>query len=346
MFVRGKGGSCLPSHPPTLFTRVIILLSSIVTTPTSDYETSSQTPDQTYSTGRKILAWVGTFIGVTVPLLGVVTAGILLWGWGFGWLDLGLLVGMYLLTMIGITVGFHRLFTHRSFQTVRPIQFILGVLGSMTFQGPLLSWVGRHRLHHQYSDGDGDPHSPYPHGRGIWGLFRGFWHAHIGWAFAPMPDWLDRYAGDLRKSPMLRTVNALFPLWALMGVLLPASIGLLVGGWRGAVAGFVWGGLVRIFLGHHVTWSVNSICHLWGTRPFASGDESRNNAVVGVLALGEGWHNNHHAFPSSARHGLRWWQLDISYYVIQLLVLCRLAWRVRLPSSDEMAARTHSMAAC
>jgi len=223
--------------------------------------------------------------------------------------------------------------------TSRPIQFILGVLGSMTFQGPLIPWVGRHRLHHQHSDKPDDPHSPHPHGTGWWGLFRGFWHAHIGWAFAPMPDDLDRYAGDLNRSPMLRLVSNLFPLWAALGVAIPAAIGYAFGGWPGALSGFVWGGLVRILLGHHVTWSVNSVCHLWGSRPFQSGDESRNNAVVGLLALGEGWHNNHHAFPLSARHGLRWWQVDIAYYVIRALVVCRLAWKVRLPSSAEMAAR-------
>jgi stearoyl-CoA desaturase (delta-9 desaturase) len=302
-------------------------------------------PEQEFSAGRRFFAWVGTFIGVTVPLVGVIAAAVLgsLLGW-FSWVDLGLLVGMYTLTMLGITVGFHRLFTHRAFQAVAPVQFVLGVLGSMTFQGPLLSWVGRHRLHHQHSDHEGDPHSPYPMGRGIRSWLRGFWHSHIGWAFAPMPDWLDRYAGDLRKSRMLRIVDALFPLWALLGVLIPAAIGFAVLGWRGAITGFVWGGLVRIFLGHHVTWSVNSVCHLWGSRPYASGDESRNNAIVGVLAMGEGWHNNHHAFPSSARHGLRWWQIDVSWMVIQTLVLCRLAWRVRLPSAEEMDARSQPAA--
>jgi stearoyl-CoA desaturase (delta-9 desaturase) len=245
--------------------------------------------------------------------------------------------------MLGITVGFHRLFTHRSFQTIKPIEFILGVLGSMTFQGPLLDWVGRHRLHHQHSDKEGDPHSPYPHGRGFREFFRGFWHSHIGWAFSPMPNGLDRYAGDLRRSRMLRIVNALFPLWALLGVLIPAGIGWAVSGtWQGAVAGFVWGGLVRIFLGHHVTWSVNSVCHLWGSKPYASGDESRNNAVVGILALGEGWHNNHHAFPSSARHGLQWWQFDVSWIVIRAMTLCGLAWRVRLPSRGELLARAET----
>ncbi len=320
-----------------------------VTEPTALIESppgSTESPrgPENYSLGRRLVAWIGTFIGVTVPLAGVIAAGIMTWGWGFGWLELGLLVGMYLMTMSGITVGFHRLFTHRSFQTYQPIQFILAVLGSMTFQGPLLSWVGRHRLHHQHSDQDGDPHSPHPHGKGLLGLFKGFWHAHIGWAFAPMPDWLDRYAGDLRRSRMLRIVDELFPLWGLIGVLIPAGIGLAVAGWWGALTGFIWGGLVRIFLGHHVTWSVNSVCHLWGSRPYASGDESRNNAVVGLLALGEGWHNNHHAFPSSARHGLRWWQIDISYYIIQTMVLLGLAWRVRLPSEDEMSGRNKPVA--
>jgi stearoyl-CoA desaturase (delta-9 desaturase) len=209
----------------------------------------------------------------------------------------------------------------------------------MTFQGPLIPWVGRHRLHHQHSDREEDPHSPHPHGAGLWQMFRGFWHAHIGWAFAPMPDDLDRYAGDLRRSRMLRIVSDLFPLWAALGLLIPAVIGFVLGSWPGALTGFLWGGLVRILLGHHVTWSVNSVCHLWGTRPYESGDESRNNAVVGLLALGEGWHNNHHAFPSSARHGLRWWQIDIAYCLIQLMVLCRLAWRVRLPSEEDMARR-------
>jgi len=307
--------------------------------PTAATTAASPTAPPPFGTGRRVLAWVGTFVGVTVPLLGLAAAVVLLWGRGFGWVDLGLLVGMYLLTMIGVTVGFHRLFTHRSFQTTRVVQFVLGVLGSMTFQGPLLPWVGRHRLHHRHSDGEGDPHSPHPHGGGLWGLVRGFWHAHIGWAFAPAPDGLERYAGDLRRSPMLRLVSALFPLWALLGLLIPAGIGFAFGGWPGALAGFVWGGLVRILLGHHVTWSVNSVCHLWGTRPFDSGDQSRNNPVVGVLALGEGWHNNHHAFPSSARHGLRWWQIDVAYWVIRCLVLCRLAWRVRLPAIEERAAR-------
>jgi stearoyl-CoA desaturase (Delta-9 desaturase) len=295
---------------------------------------------QGFSARRRILAWTGTMIGVTVPLLGVVAAAIMLWEWGFGWTDLILLLGMYVVTMIGITVGFHRLFSHRSFQATRPVQFVLGVLGSMAFQGPLIDWVGRHRVHHRFSDTDGDMHSPHGHGGGFWRSALGFWHAHIGWAFAPMQPEMERYAGDLVRSPMLRTVSALFPIWALVGLLIPALFGFAIGGWRGALSGFVWGGLIRVFLCHHATWSVNSVCHLWGSRPYANGDESRNNGMIGLLALGEGWHNNHHAFPSSARHGLRWWQIDVSYWVICGLVACGLAWRVRLPTSAELATRS------
>jgi stearoyl-CoA desaturase (delta-9 desaturase) len=295
-------------------------------------------PPARFSLARRVLSWLTTLVGVTVPIAGLVMAIILSCMWGFSWINIGLMAGMYVVTMTGVTVGFHRLFTHRSFQTVKPIQFVLGVLGSMSFQGPLADWVGRHRRHHQHSDDHGDPHSPHPH-KGLLGLVRGFWHAHIGWAFAPMPAELDRYAGDVRRSKLLRTVSALFPLWALLGVVIPSAIGLWCLGWRGAISGFLWGGLVRILLGHQVTWCVNSVCHLWGRRPYDSGDHSRNNVVVGVLALGEGWHNNHHAFPSSARHGLRWWQLDVSYWIIRGLEVCRLAWKVRLPTEEELDRR-------
>jgi stearoyl-CoA desaturase (Delta-9 desaturase) len=320
-----------------------LLTPSSTTLPSLSVPTPSDTPPTNtpprHSLGRRILSAVTTLIGVGVPIAGLVMAIVLSWLWGFSWVNVGLLVGMYFVTMFGITVGFHRLFTHRSFQTIRPIQVLLGALGSMTFQGPLVEWVGLHRRHHQYSDDEGDPHSPYPHGKGLWGLLKGFWHAHIGWAFAPMPDDLDRYAGDLRRDRLMNVVSVLFPLWALLGVLIPSALGLAFLGWRGAISGFLWGGLVRILLGHHATWCVNSVCHLWGRRPYASGDHSRNNALVGVVALGEGWHNNHHAFPSSARHGLRWWQIDLSYYFIQLLVFCRLAWKVRLPTPHELAMR-------
>ena len=266
--------------------------------------------------------WVANLAAVILPFLGLAAAAFLLWGWGFSWVHLGLLLGMYVPTALGITVGYHRLFTHRSFETNRVVQFVLAVLGSMAVEGPLLDWVAMHRRHHEHSDTPDDPHSPHHGGRGLLGLLRGFWHAHLGWIFRPAPPQLARYVKDLRRSALLRDLSALFPLWVAIGLLIPAVLGgVLTCSWAGALLGLVWGGLVRIFFVHHVTWSVNSVCHLWGARPYESGDDSRNNFLFGLLALGEGWHNNHHAFPTSARHGLRWWQVDVSYWVIRGLAL-------------------------
>jgi stearoyl-CoA desaturase (delta-9 desaturase) len=277
---------------------------------------------------------LATLIAVVVPFLALLISPIVLWGWGFGWVDLGLLCGMYLLTALGITVGYHRHFTHKSFETNAVVRFVLATLGSMAAQGSVLKWAALHRRHHQYSDSDNDPHSPHRGSRGVWSLIGGFWHAHVGWIFKRDPADLDRYVKDLRQITSVRVASALFPVWILLGLLIPSLLGgLLNGSWTGVLLGFMWGGLIRIFLVHHVTWSVNSICHLWGKRPYPEKDHSRNNFLFGVLALGEGWHNNHHAFPTSARHGLRWWQLDISYYFIRLLALVGLAWKVRLPGT-------------
>jgi stearoyl-CoA desaturase (delta-9 desaturase) len=281
-----------------------------------------------------------TLAAVVIPFVGLVAAVVLLWGWACDWKIISLLFAMYLLTGLGITVGYHRLFTHQSFETGRVVKFILGVLGSMAVQGPLLRWVALHRVHHHCSDEEGDPHSPAHHGRGVLGVLRGMWHAHVGWLFSQGPPDLCRYVKDLQKSRLLRWVSATFPLWAVAGLVLPTLVGWLwAGGWQGALLGFLWGGLVRIFLVHHVTWSINSVCHLWGRQPYPVEDQSKNNFVIGVLALGEGWHNNHHAFPTSARHGLRWWQIDVSYWVIRALEFCRLAWKVKLPRRELIAIR-------
>jgi len=247
---------------------------------------------------------------------------------------------MYVLTGLGITIGYHRLFTHRSFKTVRPVELGLAVIGSMAVEGALFRWVAMHRRHHQHSDQPGDPHSPHEFGRGFFAAIAGWWHAHVGWCFKREAPGLDRYVRDLGKDRCLRRVSRLFPLWVALGLLIPAAAGgLITGTWLGAALGFLWGGLVRVFLVHHVTWSINSVCHLWGTRPYATRDESRNNAVCGVLAFGEGWHNNHHAFPNSARHGLRWWQLDTSYLVIWVMARLGLAWRVRVPAVATVVKR-------
>ena len=277
-------------------------------------------------------------IAVIGPFFGLVAAIISFWGWGFRWSDLVLLLAMYVTTVLGVTVGFHRLFTHRAFETTRAVQFVFAVLGSMAVQGPLLQWVALHRRHHQHADHADDPHSPHHQGSGVWGVVKGLWHAHLGWMFEPKPPDLQRYVKDLRQSKLLRVASALFPLWVAVGLLIPAGIGwLLVGTPSGAWTGFVWGGLVRILFVHHVTWSVNSVCHVWGRQPFQSDDESRNNAVFGVFGLGEGWHNTHHAFPTSARHGLRPWQIDVSYWVIRGLEITGLAWNVKLPSQAAIA---------
>jgi len=279
-------------------------------------------------------------VAVIVPFLGLVAAGVFLWGRGFSWVELGLLAGMYALTGLGITVGFHRLFTHRAFETNRVVQLILAALGSMALEGSLLHWVALHRRHHQHSDTPDDPHSPLHEGKGILGLLRGFWHAHLGWIFQPEPPNLFRYVKDLHQDGPVRVASALFLMWVAIGLLIPTILGgLLTGTWMGALLGLIWGGLARIFLIHHVTWSVNSVCHLWGGRPFATADQSRNNFLFGILALGEGWHNNHHAFPTSARHGLRWWQVDVSYWFIRALALVGLAWNVKLPGRQVLAAQ-------
>jgi len=270
--------------------------------------------------------YVLNLAAIALPLVGFATVVVSLWDRGFHWVDGGLLVGMYVLTVVGITVGFHRLFTHRAFETNRVVQFVLAVLGSMAVEGPLLKWVAIHRRHHQHSDTHEDPHSPHEYGDSFLGLLRGLWHAHVGWFFEPDPPNLQHYVKDLQQSTLLRTTSSLFPLWVALGILTPAVLGgLLTGTWMGVVSGLLWGGLARIFLVHHVTWSINSICHLWGSRPFRTADQSRNNFLFGVLGFGEGWHNNHHAFPTSARFGLRWWQIDLGYWLISVLVALGLA---------------------
>jgi len=281
-----------------------------------------------------------TLLVVLIPFGGLIAAIIYAWGWGITPLDLSLLLGMYLLTGLGVTVGFHRLFAHRSFVAARPVELLLAVLGSMSAEGPLLKWVAVHRRHHQYSDGENDPHSPHRYGGGLFGVLAGFWHAHMGWMFRADADNLDRYVRDLESDRALRTISRLFLLWVIIGLLLPAAVGgVITGTWTGAWLGLLWGGLVRTFIVHHLTWSINSVCHLWGRRDFRSRDESRNNVICGVLGFGEGWHNNHHAFPASARHGLWWWQVDVSYLVIQALRALGLARHVRKPTREAIAAR-------
>jgi stearoyl-CoA desaturase (delta-9 desaturase) len=282
-----------------------------------------------------------TIAAIIIPFAGFIAAAWLMWEKHFTWFYAGLLLTMYVLTAFGVTVGYHRYFTHSSFKTNRVVQALLGVLGSMAVEGPVLRWCAMHRLHHQCSDKPGDPHSPHEHGDGLGGVIKGFIHAHVGWMVAATsPARLFRYVPDLSSDKLNRFMDRTFAVWALLGLALPTVAGgLITMSWTGALLGFIWGGLVRVFLVHHVTWSVNSVCHIWGSRPFRSHDHSRNNFLFGVLAMGEGWHNNHHAFPTSARHGLKWWQIDTSYLLIKTLEKLGLAWDVKVPSSARLESK-------
>jgi stearoyl-CoA desaturase (Delta-9 desaturase) len=282
---------------------------------------------------------------VTLPLVGLGVAVYLSFGTAFDWTQAAISLSMSFLTALGVTIGYHRLFTHKSFIAVAPVRWLLAVLGSMAVQGPVIERAGAHRRHHQHSDDTHDPHSPHQHARGCWGstfmgTLRGFYHAHVGWLFEGHMKGLGRYTADLRADPLIAAVSRQFVFWVIAGLLIPALLGgLITMSWKGALLGFLWGGLVRVLVNHHITWSVNSVCHLWGTSPFRSNDESRNNAIVGVLAFGEGWHNNHHAFPTSARHGLRWWEFDASYIVIKGLALLGLASHIRVPPPERIEGK-------
>ncbi len=235
---------------------------------------------------------------VVVPLVGVAMAIRMLWQRSVTWTDLILLLVIYSLVAFGVTVGYHRMLTHRSFKPHPVVKFILLVLGSMAFEGPAIQWAATHIKHHAVSDRDGDPHSPVD----------GFFHAHLGWLFTHPNEDPNVWARHLVKDPIIMFVSKTFLLWGALSLVIP----FMIGGWQG----LIWGGLVRMFLTHHVTWSVNSVCHTFGKRDYETNDASRNEWIVGLLAFGEGWHNNHHAFPRSAFHGLRWWQLDFSGLLI------------------------------
>ncbi|WP_392535318.1 acyl-CoA desaturase [Nostoc sp. C117] len=281
---------------------------------------------------------------VFIPWLGTIAAFILLWKHGIGLVELGLCLSMYVVTTLGVTAGFHRLFTHRSFQTGRTIQVLLGIAGSMAAQGPILFWVACHRRHHQNSDRPNDPHSPNLYTQGIRGRLAGFWHAHLGWMFNhDSEDWV-RFVPELLRDQLIFKVNNWYFLWIFLGCLIPAILGgLLTWTWQGIISGLFWGGFVRIFLVHHSTWSINSICHIYGSRPYETNDESTNNFLCALLACGEGWHNNHHAFPASARHGLEWWQFDLTYLVIHLLEKTGLIWDVKLPTAKMLEVKKREL---
>jgi stearoyl-CoA desaturase (Delta-9 desaturase) len=258
------------------------------------------------------------------------------------WSDVVIFLVAYVLTGLGVTVGFHRLFTHRSFKTTKPVRAALAILGSAAIEGPVTAWVADHRKHHDFSDQVGDPHSPHvEHGHGFRGELRGLFHAHVGWLFIHTHRGAkERYARDLRAEPMIMTIDRLFLVWALGGLALCFLAGWALGGSvHAGLTGLLWGGGVRMLVVHHVTYSINSICHFVGRRAFRTPDESRNVWWLAPFTFGESWHNNHHAFPTSAAHGLKRWQLDISAAVIWSLEKAGLAWDVVRITPDRMATK-------
>lgn len=283
-----------------------------------------------------------TGAATVIPFLALGVAGWQAWGHALHVRDLVLFFVFYVATALGVTVGFHRHFTHRSFKTKRPVRVVLAVLGSAAVEGPVISWVADHRKHHAFSDRDGDPHSPHVgHGGGWRGTLRGLAHAHLGWLFVhDQRGKRSRYAPDLLADPAVRFVDRTFLVWVIAGFALPFALGYALGGTlTAALTGLLWGGAVRLLVLHHVTFSINSLCHYFGRRRFATDDESRNLAWLALPSMGEAWHNNHHAFPTSAEHGMRAWEVDLSALTIRGLEATGLAWDVQRITRERQERR-------
>jgi stearoyl-CoA desaturase (Delta-9 desaturase) len=266
-------------------------------------------------------SWLGQAVTVAIvfgPVVGLVLAMVHLWGHGLGMTDAILAATLYFVVGHGVAMGFHRLFAHRSFVASRPLKIALAIAGSMAFEGGVIPWVENHRLHHTFSDRDGDPHSPLEFGSTPGARIRGLWHAHMGWLFAAQPVAQVRQAHDLRRDRDLAVISRLFPVWCLLSLALPFGLGWALGGTlAAATTALLWAGAVRIVVLHHVTWSINSLCHMFGKRPFETQDHSTNLALLSVMSFGESWHNAHHAFPRSARHGVLPRQWDSSATLIR-----------------------------
>jgi stearoyl-CoA desaturase (Delta-9 desaturase) len=278
------------------------------------------------------------YVFVILPMLALVAAAPLAWGWGLSRLDIGLAVGFYLLSGFGVTVGFHRHFTHRAFTANRGLRNGLALAGSLALQGDVITWVADHRRHHAFSDKEGDPHSPWRFGTTPAALARGFWHAHTGWLFGRDRTNAARFAPDLLADRDIARLSRQFALWTTVSLLAPALLGgLLTLSWWGALSALFWAGLVRVAVLHHVTWSINSICHMIGARPFASRDKATNVWPLAILSMGESWHNLHHADPTCARHGVRPGQIDMSARLIWVFEKLGWASQVRWPTRARLA---------
>jgi stearoyl-CoA desaturase (delta-9 desaturase) len=281
-------------------------------------------------------------LAVTViPFAGFILAAFSLWGHGLSAVDAAIALFFYVVTGLGVTVGFHRYFTHRGFETNRFFRGLFAITGSMAVQGPVITWVADHRRHHAFADKEGDPHSPHlEDGPGVRGVVKGLWHAHMGWMLSDERTSARRYAPDLLKDPMIVRIDRLFPLLMVATFALPPLLGFaLTGTLGGAITAGLWGSLVRVFMLHHVTWSINSICHFYGNRPFDTEDYSTNNWLLSLVSFGESWHNNHHAFPSAAIHGLRKAQIDMSGAMIAGLEKLGVARDVKRVSDKQIATK-------
>jgi stearoyl-CoA desaturase (Delta-9 desaturase) len=278
-----------------------------------------------------------------IPFVALFVVGWQLWNEALHWSDLVVFVICYLLTGFGVTIGFHRHLTHRAFKAKPWVRATLAILGSAAIEGPVISWVADHRKHHAFADVEGDPHSPHvDHGVGLKGALRGLLHAHVGWLFIHTHRGnKERYAPDLIKDPLIAWIDRTFVLWVTLGLLAPFALGGLIGrSWDAALTGLLWGGAVRMLVVHHVTYSINSLCHFFGRRAFDTGDESRNLAWLAPFTFGEAWHNNHHAFPTSFEHGMRRWQVDPSRWVISGLERAGLVWDVVRISPERQARKS------
>jgi stearoyl-CoA desaturase (delta-9 desaturase) len=275
---------------------------------------------------------------VTLPFVAVLASGFLLWGHGIGWTDVVIATVMYFVAGFGITVGFHRYFTHGSFKANRGLRIGLAIAGSLAVEGPVIRWVADHRRHHAFSDRDGDPHSPHRYGEGFVPMLKGLWHAHVGWLFDPEQTSLEKYAPDLLADPDLVRVHKAFPKYVAITLILPGLLGYaFTGSVVGGLTAFFWGSLVRVFVLHHVTWSINSLCHTFGNRPFKTRDKSTNLWWLAIPSMGESWHNLHHAEPTAARHGVERGQVDGSARVIWIFEKLGWASEVRWPTRERLA---------
>jgi stearoyl-CoA desaturase (delta-9 desaturase) len=310
------------------------------TAPPRTADPNAGLPTNALGAEKGALEQLTLYVFVVVPFLALAAVVPAVWGWGLSWTDVTLFVGFYFLTLLGVTVGYHRHFTHGSFKAPTAVRVALAAVGGMAIQGPVVQWVADHRRHHAFADREGDPHSPWRYGAGARNLVKGMFHAHLGWLFDRRQTNADRYAPDLVKDTAVRRTSRLFIGWAFLSLALPAVIGgLVTASWAGAWSAFFWAGLVRVALLHHVTWSINSVCHVVGNRPFTSRDRATNFWPLAILSGGESWHNLHHADPTCARHGVLRGQIDISARVIWVLEKLGWARDVKWPDPVRLAAK-------